>query len=226
MALAVACLGPGFGCSSHPDSPLVGADHQDSRDATDTPVDGGLRSDGSAVDLGGADAGDVHDRADLPDGAAEPTVHELVDNSAWVETLPQNDPFRTAGNALDDVCPPEDYSAELTPEGVLFEINTTFCAWLTVTQPILQAIPMGAEVTLVVRHAEIVTGDSAYTLAVAIGDDAESVWSETVDAIADANEFRFTFAAQRTYQAGEAVYFHLRNHGVNTWNFVALTVTH
>ena len=125
-----------------------------------------------------------------------------------------------------DVCPPEDYTSELTPEGVLFEVNTTFCAWLTVTQPLLAHVPVGAEVSLVIRHAEIISGDAPFTLAVAMGSDANPVWSEMVEATAEANVFHDTFIARRRYEAGEPVYFHLQNHGVNTWNFVAMTAAY
>lgn len=198
--------------------------------ATDEGAEAEVQSGDTRTDAGASPEVDVGADvvADMaaPDGTGDgagPSPVDLIDNAKWAEVVLDSDPFHTDGAAAPEVCPPEDIKSELTPEGVLFEVNTTFCAWLTVTQPLLADVPAGAQVNLVVRHAEIIDGETDYQLAVAMGAGANTVWSETVALFDRADEFQYSFTADRAYQAGDPVFFHLENHGVNTWNFVSMT---
>lgn len=193
-----------------PDGQDSGEDVEDSSDVTNAGPD----------DVPGGDI--TSDAVDATDAeVVQPQVYNLTTNPAWAEVLLDADPYYTANDPSPDICPDEDWKVEITPEGQLMEINTSFCAWLTLAQPLLEDVPVGATLRLEVRHAEILDGDTDYKLAVTVGE--LPIWAESVEVFELANVFEFSVVATEAMTAGETVYFHLENHGANTWNFVSFT---
>jgi len=230
FALTLLLASLSAGCPAEPEAPAdtnapdVVADVAVADAGAETAVSEIFEDSATAPDADAAtqDAADVDGSADV----AAPQTYTLVNNAMWAEVLLDADPWHTANDPTPDICPTEDITAEVTPDGTVLEIETTFCAWATLKQPLLFDVPAGAEVTLVIRHDEIIDGETDYLLAVAWGPEATEIWSETVEVFAQFNEFTFTFTAEAAREAGDDVFFHLENHGVNTWNFVSLEATY
>lgn len=173
-----------------------------------------------------ADHGPVDTRA--PDTKPpEPTVHELVDMFSFITSPPESDPWFGDGEYADEYqCEPFTHMAEVTEAGAWYDVETSFCGYLTVSQPLAVAVPKGAELAVSVRHDVInEADDGVFTLAVGMGDPAETVWTKTIEVPAESSVFTETWTAERDYEQGEPVYWHLENHGDNVWSLTGLTAT-
>ena len=156
------------------------------------------------------------------DSTVSDTVVALVDNDEWTKTLSENDPWWTQGSA-ENLCEPTDYGPEITPIGKLFDIDTSFCAYLTVEQTLLTEVPVGELFRLKLVQYALTESEGPYLLRLAIGEPAVTVWEMTIEVPNDFQVVDVTWPAARTYLMDEPVYFHLSNHGENTWSFVSLT---
>jgi hypothetical protein len=146
----------------------------------------------------------------------------LTDNEEWSKTLSAQDPWWGEDSA-EELCEPMDYGPETTPIGMLFDIDTSFCGYLTVDQTLLAEVPVGELFRLKLVQYALTESEGPYLLAVAIGEPPVTVWETTIEVPSDFQVFDLTWPAARTYLVDEPVYFHLSNHGENTWSFVNLT---
>lgn len=144
---------------------------------------------------------------------AEPVP--LVSAGAWALDAAA-DPF--SEHRPDDAeCPPGSFREEF---GV-FEVQTGYCAYLSVAQPLMAPVAEGETVRLLVWHADlgaVEPGDGH--LAVAI--DGEVVFEASVAIPSLAQLFEIEWTAPRDLAAGSPVAVHLHNHGYNTWTIAAL----
>ncbi len=157
----------------------------------------------------------------------DPVTVSLVNMFAFMVPQPDADPWYGDGEYADEYqCEPFTHMAETTETGDWYDVETSFCGYLTVAQPLLVAVPKGAVVQVDIVH-EIITDadDGFFTLAVAMGDPAEFVWEKKIPAPAVEAEIQETWIAARDYEAGEPVYWHLSNHGDNVWSLTDLTAT-
>ena len=178
-----------------------------------------------AVDGEAIDAVDVVDAADVwPD--VDSTIPEasvaLTDNELWTKTLSEQDPWWSEDLA-DELCEPMDYGPEITPIGMLFDIDTSFCGYLTVNQTLLAEVPIGDLFRVKIVQYALTESEGPYLLAMAVGEPAVTLWEMTIEVPSDFQVVDVTWPAARTYLVDEPVYFHLSNHGENTWSFVNLT---
>ena len=150
------------------------------------------------------------------------TAAALTDNDEWTKTLSERDPW-WAEDSGENLCEPMDYGSEITPIGKLFDIDTSFCAYLTVEQKLLDEVPIAGLFRLKIVQYALTQSEGPYLLALAIGDPAVIVWEMTIEVPSEFQVVDVTWPAARTYLAGEPVFFHLSNHGENTWSFVSLT---
>jgi hypothetical protein len=197
---------------------------------------GDRQSDSQFGDVGSADGSPPTDlNADSADALplepdvwpdVDSTVPEesvaLTDNEEWTKTLSANDPWWGEDSA-EELCEPTDYGPETTPIGMLFDIDTSFCGYLTVDQTLLAEVPIGDLLRVKIVQYALTESEGPYLLAVAIGEPAVTVWEMTIEVPADFQVVDVTWPAARTYLIDEPVYFHLSNHGENTWSFVNLT---
>jgi hypothetical protein len=146
----------------------------------------------------------------------------LTDNEEWTKTLSAQDPWWGEDSA-EELCEPMDYGPETTPIGMLFDIDTSFCGYLTVDQTLLAEVPVAELFRVKLVQYALTESEGPYLLAVAIGEPAVTVWEMTIEVPADFLVVDVTWPAARTYLVDEPVYFHLSNHGENTWSFVNLT---
>lgn len=107
----------------------------------------------------------------------------------------------------------------LRVEGDAFEVDTGECAWLTATQPLLTDVAPCEEMGATVAHFQLFAdGPAAAHVAIRVGD--ELAWEAEVPIPHPPQVYQPRWRLPRGAPAGTPVYFHVHNHGANSW-FVA-----
>jgi hypothetical protein len=154
-------------------------------------------------------------------GAVDPTGGEfvpLVDPMAWTPVPAQDDPLADHRPA-DVQCPIGGWLFE--PQG--FEVNTLQCNYAMFSAPAQAAVVAGNRVVATLYHFDLVAAEPASAhVALLIGDTI--LWQTDVAIPGKANAFNVDVVADTTVPAGTPVYFHLHNHGQNTWTLGAVEV--
>ena len=141
---------------------------------------------------------------------------QLVSAEAWTEVVdPGSDPFEDRPEVVD--CSSQGYGIE----GTYFEVETDDCAYGTFQQALLHGVEAGEELRLVFWHLDLWATEPAQAhVAVALED---AILYELVLEIPGKSAVHAeTFPAPRTLVAGETVFFHLHNHGYNSWSLGGL----
>jgi len=147
----------------------------------------------------------------------------LIDHGAWTANLAaEDDPFDDRPEEVD--CSALSYGPETTGGEENLEVDTTRCDYLTVSQPSLAAVRVGDSLHLRLWHFDLAAEEPA-TAHVAIGTADELLWETTIQIPQDATLLNPTWQAESRIGEGDSLYFHLHNHGQNTWNFIELTVS-
>lgn len=143
----------------------------------------------------------------------------LVDNAAWSVVISDEALFGASEGAV--YCDGDQVFSETEFDGKLWLIiHTRDCNRTTLTQPLLQALNEGDTVSLRFWHFRINEGAGEYRLAVALGDPGAIAWEQSGPRPEQSGLIQAIFTADRDYLAGEAVTFHMSNHGVNDWCIV------
>lgn len=213
-------------CSSPADSSPAAEPPEAAADVSDAVMEADGSSDATAAPETVAEGIDAADAAldvwpDVDSTVPEESI-ALTDNEEWTKTLSAQDPWWGEDSA-EELCEPMDYGPETTPIGMLFDIDTSFCGYLTVDQVLLDEVPVGEIFRVKLVQYALTKSEGPYVLAIAIGEPAVTVWEMTIEVPAEFLVVDMTWPAARTYLADEPVYFHLSNHGENTWSFVNLT---
>ena len=143
---------------------------------------------------------------------------DLVTPGAWQTTDATADPW--AEHRPDPVGCDEDQG--LVAEDGGFEVDTGLCAYASLRQPSLIGVQAGESLDLVVYHNLLWSEetDAEAHLVVALGD--EVLVEEHIPIPAEAEVAQYDLVAAQDHVEGEDVWFHLHNHGANTWIFVHL----
>jgi len=165
--------------------------------------------------LSASDAGIV----DVP---APPPRVSLVDMFAWSIVDEAQDPWSTSGSS-EERCDEDAVKGETTPDGDWFDVNTSFCDYVTVVQPLVVDIAADTDLHINIYHFVLEAAEGPFNFAVALGDPAEVVWETTYDPQGDTGTIDETWKAARDYSKGENIYFHLSNHGSNNWSLTDLS---
>ena len=166
-----------------------------------------------------ADAGsDPNDARITLEPATERT--SLVDSSAWQVMGATDDPF---GDRPEDAwCPDGAYMPEFLAEEPVFSVDTGGCSYLTARQRSLRHVVAGETLVVRVWHFALQAGESAMAhVAVRIGE--KTLLDTTVPIPAEGGLINIEEAAPESIPEGAPVYFHLHNHGDNSWSFVELS---
>jgi hypothetical protein len=146
----------------------------------------------------------------------------LVDMFAWSIVASENDPWGSSAPA-DGICDEEAIKGETTPDGDWFDVNTSFCDYVTVVQPLTVDVAVNTELHIGIYHFVLESAEGPFQFGVAIGDPAEVVWETTYDPDGETGTIEESWNAARAYTKGEAIYYHLSNHGSNNWSLTELT---
>jgi hypothetical protein len=147
----------------------------------------------------------------------EPSYQPLVSIDGWSSVARDQDQFITDPDVV-----PSCVGDGFFIENSWLEIDTTVCSWVTIEGAARFAVEEGQELRLVVSHFDLVALEpSQGELKLRLGDcDA---WQKSVAIPQPAAVYTETLAPPCSLEAGEAVQFHLHNHGQNNWQVQELT---
>jgi hypothetical protein len=155
-------------------------------------------------------------------GCGEPvelTSSPLVDHSLWTVASPADDPF-------DDVEEPECLASSFSAEEVggepAFSVETARCNALTVVQSLRLDLVADEPIRLRFWHARLASRDGGTAhAAVRIG--GSTIWEERFPIPSDSGLTDVTLHAPEALPAGTPIYFHLHNHGANSYSLIELS---
>lgn len=137
---------------------------------------------------------------------------------SWALADPADDPF--APEAVGRVrC----NSAAFRPEATWLEVTTTTCNYATFMYVFTTQVPAGSLIRGELAWATLAAIEPALgTLAFATR--ADLLWSHEVPIPSLADLVQVEFELPEPLPAGSALYFHVRNHGYNSWQLGPLTL--
>jgi len=186
--------------------------------ATETPS--GLRTDSSSEST--ADAGQSDDPA--PADAASAPVRRvrtsLIDHTDWRVLDPQEDPF--ADRPSQSVCGIEGVSVTLLAGELSYDIETGRCNYITAVQSTQRAVTIGELLKLRVWHFEL-TAPAPAEAHVVVMVDGVYLLDTRVAIPAPGGLIQSELRVDRSIASGSPIYFHLHNHGQNSWALVEVS---
>ncbi len=139
----------------------------------------------------------------------------LIDNGQWEPVSAEADPL-AQHRPSEVVCP---QGAYLEEDGAL-EVQTGYCNYLAVAQPVLDALRAGDVLRIVLWHDRLVADPAEAHAALWLGD--EVTWEREVAIPSDAAVYDEEIVVERDVPRGTRVGFHLHNHGYNAWSLVSI----
>lgn len=144
----------------------------------------------------------------------------LVDHLRWELLEAAGDPFDDRPATTE--CMPRGLVAEDLGGEIAYQIDTRFCDYATVTQTSSAAIAAGDHLRFRMFHFALNAPEPAEAhAALRIG--SETVWEERFPIPSDSALVLHDWQAETAVPAETPIFFHLHNHGDNTWLFVELS---
>lgn len=148
----------------------------------------------------------------------EPTFQALVAPGEWSAVPRDADPFITDLDAA-----PECAGPGFRVEEQWVELDTAECNWVTLAAPARFAVERGEQLRVSVSHFDLNAPAAAEGVAeLTFGECA--AWSKLVAIPSAAAVYTETFASPCELAVRGRVYFHLHNHGQNTWQLQDVSV--
>lgn len=144
--------------------------------------------------------------------APEPVWVQLFDPAAWTEVGNSSaDPFPDRPDEFE--CSPLGYGLE----GTYFEVSTIDCEYGTFQQGLTHGVPAGTLLKLVYWHLDLWAEEAAQGhLALQVNDTL--LHEAYIDIPNGAEVYAFEFEAPAVMVEGDMVFFHIHNHGFNSWS--------
>lgn len=149
-----------------------------------------------------------------------PSWVTLVRYDAWTGVARDVDPFVT-DEAVVPTCSGPGFYPE--PELSWLEIDTGECSWVTIEAAAATPVERQNRLRLVVSHYDLTAPEPAQAELELRFDNCEA-WSKTVDIPGAAAVYTEEFELPCASAEGDTVFFHLHNHGQNTWQLQELSV--
>jgi len=144
-------------------------------------------------------------------GCTAVVEQELIDNEMWEFVRAEDDPFEDFRES-DSTCNPLGVMVEA---GVL-EVQTDVCDFVTVTQAAKVKARKGHLLDILAYHSALFSDpESTGYIAIQIG--GSIVWEQSVSIPGDADVYANTMAVFPDINVGTPIYFHVHNHGANSW---------
>jgi hypothetical protein len=157
----------------------------------------------------------------LDAGAPSTQVRSLLAlPERWVPLDAAADPFDDRPALVH--CLPEAVMAETLSAERVLGVDTGFCDYVTVTQPTLRAAAAGELLKVRLWHFELSAPEPAEAHAV-LSVDGLRVLDERIAIPQPGGLISRQRVLERAVPAGAPVYFHLHNHGANSWALVELS---
>ena len=144
----------------------------------------------------------------------------LIEPERWEISSAEDDPF--PDRPPDASCPAGAYMPERLGGEPVFSVDTGACSYLTARQPALRDVAPGETFVARVWHFALMADEAAEAhVALRIGDVA--LMDQTVQIPSAGGLLAVQQVAPRAFEAGTPIYFHLHNHGDNSWSLVELS---
>ncbi len=157
---------------------------------------------------------------DVP--SAEPMLSvpsSLVEPEQWQDS-PSRDAFADLRPADVECDPVRGLYLQRSPWGDRFEINTAWCNYATVEQPLLEPLAAGDTVEVRVWHFDLTGAPAEAYVGVAVAGEIE--WERIIPIPSEGGLIAETFEVSEAVEAGTPIQFHVHNHGNNTWELVSI----
>jgi hypothetical protein len=144
----------------------------------------------------------------------------LVDPNVWQTVSASEDPFDDRPATPN--CPAGAYMSEILSGEEVFSVDTGACSYITVRQATLRDVAKGERLVARVWHFSLNAGESATAhVALRLGD--STLLDETVPIPSQGGLLAIDQVSDSAFPEGVPVYFHLHNHGDNSWSLVELS---
>jgi hypothetical protein len=147
------------------------------------------------------------------------TATRLLDHTAWRTYDASLDPL-ASHQPPDASCGLGGYFAD--PVYHSLDVETAYCNYTRLEHPAQAAVAQGDTLRLRFYHFDLVATERAEAHVALLLDDTLA-WDTTIPIPSMANAFDVTFEAPRSLAVGEAIRWHLHNHGQNSWVLTSLT---
>jgi len=142
----------------------------------------------------------------------------LTDQAGWRAMTKEEDPFADEGLYQD--CIEGGFKVETT----ILEVETDICPYVTLTQPTKQDILPGDEIDFSFWHLVLVSESSASAhVVIRLGDFFE--FERTITIPSSEMIYPVRWKATEKIPSGTTIYFHLHNHGFNSYRLSEIEVT-
>ncbi len=147
----------------------------------------------------------------------------LVDHNLWRLATPADDPWRTFRPGDDIACPDGSRLTEDFAGIYAYAILTGACPYTTIVQETVADACQGQNLYVWMWNYALTApeGSTAY-LGVQIGD--QEIWSETRAIPGPSALVAKRIALPRDVPKGTPIYFHVRNHGANSYELLELSI--
>jgi hypothetical protein len=150
-------------------------------------------------------------------GADADLKNLLVEASAWTLVATEDDPF-VEWQTPEASCNP---IAGFYVENGLLEVDTGFCNFLTVRQALRVDLSAGTWLRMQVVHFDLTAREpSRAHVALQVGE--ERLWETQLPIPSPANLIDVEFALAEAAEREAPIFFHIDNHGQNTWRLLGL----
>lgn len=153
-----------------------------------------------------------------PDG-----VRALIDHQKWTVLSASEDPFIAHKPEGEGECEPESFGYELFAEEPSYTVRSQGCAYITVAQPVVSSCCAGENLHLRFWHYSLSNIDGATEATAAIALDGKTVWEETFAIPGPSGLSAPYIELDSELAEGTRMEFHLRNHGMNSWNLIEVS---
>ena len=151
---------------------------------------------------------------------AEPVHVLLAHNASWTLASSDTDPFALRAEGVR--CDEEAVLVEEIAMGIWYDINTDTCDHATVHQKTLVDLQPGDTLLVWIWHYAMEHEGGDFHARVALGEPEAVVWQTTLPVPADSGLVYEEVIVGEAWPSGTPIWFHLSNHGVNTWSLVEL----
>ena len=158
----------------------------------------------SSKDTGTADSSENGDRT-------PPLDPIVLPYTGWSYVLPELDPLYAHDDTAEP-CPSVGYGAE----NGFFEVETDYCAIATFRQAITGAVSKGEVLHFVVWNLDL-WAPEPYDAQRLLRMGSTELWSDVVRVPGNEDVSEIEVVVSEDMPAGTEAWFHLRNHGVNSW---------
>lgn len=153
-------------------------------------------------------------RLDVPPGDGCRAI-ELLDHKQWRQVPREQDPYRSM--APSGKCEDVAYKLE---DGVI-EVETGICTFFTVDQTLSRDLKAGQTLKVIFWHLQLTAASSANAyVSFTIG--TTSIYVKKIPIPSGPEVYEETITLKQDFKKGEPLYFHIHNHGSNSWKLLAL----